>query len=168
FNPVQFDPGWQTAAVVGLAEAIYDDEAFERMRELAEELIKAGCRDERVLKHCRKIGAHVRGCWVLDGLLGRQDPEAGEEEFTWDFTWEHPTINPLKLKRRLQAFGTETGDGKVDEQAALAFARWLDENGDKVWAKYIRVRCELEEKAPGVDYADLFEQYLETAAAMRP
>lgn len=167
FNPVPFAPGWQTAAIVGLAQAIDDREAFERMPELAEELIEAGCRDERVLKHCRKTGTHVRGCWVLDALLGRPDFQA-EEEFTWDFTWEHLTIDPLKLKRRLQEFGTETGDGKVDEQAALAFARWLEESGDKVWAKYIRLRCELDEKAPGADYADLLEQFLETAAAMRP
>jgi hypothetical protein len=168
FHLVPFDPGWQTAAVARLAQAIYDQEAFERMPLLAEELVKAGCRDERVLKHCRKTGAHVRGCWVLDALLGKQDPEAAEDEFSWDVSWEHPTIDPLKIKRRLQEFGTEAGDGRVDAQAALEFARWLEENGDKAWAKYIRVRCELDENAPGANYADLFEQFLEAGAAMRP
>jgi uncharacterized protein (TIGR02996 family) len=167
FNPVRVDPGWQTAAVVGLAQTIDDQEAFEHMPSLAEELVKAGCRDERVLKHCRKTGAHARGCWVVDALLGRQDLQA-EEDFTWDFTWEHPTIDPLRLKRRLQEFGTGTGDGQVNDQAALRFAGWLEENGDRAWAKYIRVRCELDGKAPGADYADLFEQFLEAAAGMRP
>jgi hypothetical protein len=47
------------------------------MPELAKELIKAGCDDERILKHCRKKGSvHVRGCWVLDGLLGQPRLEA--------------------------------------------------------------------------------------------
>src|SRR5262249_19761407 len=103
FNPVQVDPGWQTPAVVGFAQAIDDEEAFDRMPQLAEQLLKAGCKDERVLKHCRKTGAHVRGCWVVDALLGRPELEA-QAEVTWDFTWEHPTIDPLKLKRRLQEF----------------------------------------------------------------
>ncbi len=167
FNPVHFDPGWRTAAVVGLAQTIDAEEAFGRMPLLAEELARAGCRDERVLKHSRKTGAHARGCWVVDALLGRPAFQA-EEAFTWDFTWEHPTIDPLKLKRRLQEFGTETGDGKVNDRTALELARWLEENGDRAWAKYIRVRCALDDKSPGADYADLFEQYLETAAAMRP
>src|SRR5262249_28469537 len=65
FNPVQVDPGWQTPAVVGFAQAIDDEEAFDRMPQLAEQLLKAGCKDERVLRHCRKTGAHVRGCWVV-------------------------------------------------------------------------------------------------------
>jgi hypothetical protein len=168
FNPVAIDPGWKTAAVVGLAKAMYDEEDFGRMPRLADELARAGCRDERVLKHCRKSGDHVRGCWVLDGLLGREDLAAAEEEFTWDFTWEHPTIDPEKLKRRLQQFGAESGDGKVDEPAALEFARWLERNGDRAWASYIRVRCELDDKVPGADYADRFEQFREAAAAMRP
>ena len=34
-------------------------------------LLRAGCRDRAVLEHCREKG-HGRGCWVIDGLLGRE------------------------------------------------------------------------------------------------
>jgi hypothetical protein len=39
---------------------------------LAETLVRAGCRDRAILDHCRARGPHVRGCWVLDALLGRE------------------------------------------------------------------------------------------------
>jgi hypothetical protein len=31
----------------------------------------AGCEDEAVLSHCRSDGPHVRGCWVVDLVLGK-------------------------------------------------------------------------------------------------
>ena len=31
FRPVAFDPRWRTSDVLGLAQAIYDDRAFERI-----------------------------------------------------------------------------------------------------------------------------------------
>ena len=31
----------------------------------------AGCAEQAVLEHCRKGGEHVRGCWVVDLLLGK-------------------------------------------------------------------------------------------------
>jgi hypothetical protein len=64
---------WNDGAVVKLAQAIYEGRAFERMPELAEALEQAGCREPEVLAHCRQQGqAHVRGCWVVDLVLGRQ------------------------------------------------------------------------------------------------
>jgi len=39
---------------------------------LADALEEAGCTDADVLSHCRGPGAHVRGCWLLDRLTGRE------------------------------------------------------------------------------------------------
>lgn len=72
FHPVGIERSWLTAAVVGLAEAIYSDWAFERLRMLADALEEAGCNDEAILSHCRGSGPHVGGCWVTDLILGRQ------------------------------------------------------------------------------------------------
>ncbi|MFO0850446.1 MAG: hypothetical protein U0871_18075 [Gemmataceae bacterium] len=70
-DPVTFDKRWRTRAVVGLAEGIAADAGFDRLPVLADALEEAGCDDRRVLDHCRGPGPHVRGCWVVDGLLGK-------------------------------------------------------------------------------------------------
>jgi hypothetical protein len=72
FRPVTFDSRWRTSDVVGLARAIYDDKAFERMPILADALMDAGCEDEQIITHCRGDGPHVRGCWVVDLVLGKE------------------------------------------------------------------------------------------------
>jgi hypothetical protein len=54
-----------------LAEDVYEEKAFERMGVLGDALEDAGCTDEVVLSHCRQGAEHVRGCWVLDLILGR-------------------------------------------------------------------------------------------------
>jgi len=38
---------------------------------LADALQDAGCDNEDVLSHGRSEGPHVRGCWVVDMILGR-------------------------------------------------------------------------------------------------
>jgi hypothetical protein len=38
---------------------------------LADALEEAGCQDQEILSHCRSGGEHVRGCWVIDLLLGK-------------------------------------------------------------------------------------------------
>ena len=72
FRPVTFDPSWRTLSVVGLAQTMYDNRAFDQMSDLADALERAGCRDEAILDHCRMPGEHVRGCWVLDLVLGKE------------------------------------------------------------------------------------------------
>jgi hypothetical protein len=72
FRPVTCEPAWLTSDVVALARGIYDDKAFDRMPILADALQDAGCANEEVLSHCRGAGPHVRGCWVLDLLFGKQ------------------------------------------------------------------------------------------------
>jgi hypothetical protein len=66
FRPVTLNLTWLTSNVVLLAEAIYQDRAFERMPILADALMDAGCEDDSILAHCRSEGPHVRGCWVVD------------------------------------------------------------------------------------------------------
>lgn len=71
-SPITIDPRWRTSDVVGLARAIYDDRAFERIPILADALMDAGCENEEIIGHCRGEGPHVRGCWVVDLILGKQ------------------------------------------------------------------------------------------------
>jgi hypothetical protein len=71
-RPVSFNPRWRSADAVGLARGIYDERAFERLPLLADALMDAGCGDEQVLEHCRSEGPHVRGCWVVDLVLGKE------------------------------------------------------------------------------------------------
>ena len=71
FRPIEFDPSWRTTAVVNLADAIYIDRAFDRLPILADALQDAGCEHEDILAHCRGPGPHVRGCWVIDFVLGK-------------------------------------------------------------------------------------------------
>lgn len=71
FRPVSFHPEWRTEAVVALARGIYAGRAWARMPVLADALEDAGGDDPDVLGHCRVPNAHVRACWVVDGLLGR-------------------------------------------------------------------------------------------------
>ena len=71
FRPVAFDPRWRTETAVALATGIYADRAFDRMPVLADALEEAGCDQVDVLAHCRGPGPHARGCWVVDGVLGK-------------------------------------------------------------------------------------------------
>lgn len=71
FRPITLDPSWHTSTVVSLSEAIYGDRAFDRMPILADALEEAGCTNQDILQHCRGGGEHVRGCWVVDMILGK-------------------------------------------------------------------------------------------------
>jgi hypothetical protein len=72
FRPVALDPAWLTSDVLALARGIYEERAFDRMPILADALQDAGCTNEDVLTHCRDPKqVHVRGCWLLDLLLGK-------------------------------------------------------------------------------------------------
>jgi hypothetical protein len=71
-RPVDLLAAWRTPMVVALAESIYDDGAFDPLPILADALEDAGCDNADILNHCRQPGVHVRGCWVVDLLLGKE------------------------------------------------------------------------------------------------
>ena len=75
FRPASIDPTvltWNCATVPRMAQAISDDRAFDRLPILADALEEAGCSEPAILSHCRSGSEHVRGCWVIDLLLGRE------------------------------------------------------------------------------------------------
>jgi hypothetical protein len=75
FHTFTIDPSllaWNDGTVVRIAQAIYDERAFDWMPILADALEDAGCDNADILRHCREPGEHVRGCWVVDLLLGKE------------------------------------------------------------------------------------------------
>jgi hypothetical protein len=74
FRPVTAAPAWLSwngATVPKLAQAIYEERRFTDLPILADALEEAGCDHADVLTHCRSGAEHVRGCWVVDLLLGK-------------------------------------------------------------------------------------------------
>ena len=71
FRPVAFDPSWGSSAALGLAWSMYESRDFAAMPILADALEESGCESADILSHCRGPGPHVRGCWVVDLVLGK-------------------------------------------------------------------------------------------------
>jgi hypothetical protein len=78
FRPLTLNNSWLTPTVTSLAQGIYDERQLpsghldnQRMGILADALEENGCDNTDILNHCRQPGEHVRGCWVLDLLLGK-------------------------------------------------------------------------------------------------
>ncbi len=72
-RPVAFDPDWRTSTVMQLARGIYDQRTFDQLPILADALQDAGCDADAILDHFRDPTAtHVRGCWALDLVLGKE------------------------------------------------------------------------------------------------
>jgi hypothetical protein len=82
FRPVAVNPAWlawQGGAIPRLAQAAYDQRELPgghldpaHLAVLADALEEAGCSDPHILGHLRSTGPHVRGCHVLDALLGKE------------------------------------------------------------------------------------------------
>jgi hypothetical protein len=51
---------------------MYEARDFSAMPILADALQDAGCDNDDILDHCRGPGPHVRGCWVVDLVLGEE------------------------------------------------------------------------------------------------
>jgi len=71
FRPYVFDASHRTEAAVAIARSMYDSRDFSVAPVLADALEDAGLTDAAVLGHLRQAGGHVRGCWVVDAVLGR-------------------------------------------------------------------------------------------------
>jgi hypothetical protein len=72
FRPPVFSPSWRTDTAVALARQAYDSRDFSILPILADALEEAGSESEDILAHCRGPGPHVRGCWVVDLVLGKE------------------------------------------------------------------------------------------------
>jgi hypothetical protein len=80
FREVPIDPAWLACngTVRRLAEVAYNERQLPagtldvaRLAVLADALEEAGCDDAGLLGHLRSPGPHVRGCAVIDALLGK-------------------------------------------------------------------------------------------------
>jgi len=70
---------WNEGRVPTLAHALYEERCLPegtldsaRLAVLADALEEAGCTEKPVLSHLRAPGPHVRGCWAVDRLLGKE------------------------------------------------------------------------------------------------
>jgi hypothetical protein len=79
FRPAAGDPSLLMPAVLTLAQAAYDERLLPsgeleraRLSVLSDALEEAGCTDSDILSHLRSPGPHVRGCWALDLILGKE------------------------------------------------------------------------------------------------
>ncbi len=82
FHPPQPLPAsllrWHDNIIPRMANAIYEERHLPsghldpaRLAVLADALEEVGCTDADLLGHLRGPGPHVRGCWVVDLLLGK-------------------------------------------------------------------------------------------------
>jgi len=82
FRPIQVEPAWLAwhgGAIVRLAQPVYEERELPsghldagRLAVLADMLEEAGCADAEILGHLRGPGPHVRGCFAVDAILGKQ------------------------------------------------------------------------------------------------
>jgi hypothetical protein len=82
FRPVAVNPDWlrwNGGVVEHLARAAYEERTLPggeldatRLSILADALEDAGCTYGEILNHLRSPGPHVRGCWAVDLLLGKE------------------------------------------------------------------------------------------------
>lgn len=75
FRKVRFEEKWRTETAVALAQQFYERAEAASLPILADALEEAGCDEPAVLAHARDIHQpHVRGCWVVDLVLGKEWP----------------------------------------------------------------------------------------------
>jgi hypothetical protein len=73
FRPVVFAREWRTDTTLPLAWQVYESRDFSALPILADALQDAGCDSAELLAHLRdECAPHVRGCWALDRVLGKE------------------------------------------------------------------------------------------------
>jgi hypothetical protein len=73
FRPIHLDRywlDWNGGFIACMARQIYEERRFQELPYLADALMDAGCGNEILLRHLHVPQGHMRGCWVLDLLLG--------------------------------------------------------------------------------------------------
>jgi hypothetical protein len=63
-------PEWNNSVIAKLAKGMYEQRRFAHMPVLADALEEAGCTETEIISHCRSPQLHVRGCWLVDIILG--------------------------------------------------------------------------------------------------
>jgi hypothetical protein len=63
---------WNDGTIPRLAGLVYAERRWDDLPVLADAVEEAGCSDADLLAHLRGGGEHIRGCWVLDTLLGKE------------------------------------------------------------------------------------------------
>ena len=65
------ESAWLTPYVIDVADTIYGERRFSDLPFLADALEEAGSDNGDLLNHARQHGVPVKGCWLLDALLGK-------------------------------------------------------------------------------------------------
>lgn len=63
---------WNSGTIPSLSQHMYNLRDFSTMSILGDALEEAGCQDSYILSHCRHSNPHIRGCWVIDAILGKR------------------------------------------------------------------------------------------------
>jgi hypothetical protein len=71
FRPVSLDRSRLNDKTRSVARTIYDKGLFADLPRLGRALKDAGCANQELLDHCQWPTRHVRGCWVVDLVLGK-------------------------------------------------------------------------------------------------
>ena len=73
FRSITLKLAWRSLDVISVAKGINASQDFSGMPVLADALQEAGCDSDDILNHLRDTNAtHVRGCWALDLVLGKE------------------------------------------------------------------------------------------------
>jgi hypothetical protein len=75
FQKSGIDPAWLSwhdGVILALAQKIYAQRDFAQLPILADALEEASCTDAAIFEHGRQAANHVRGCWLVDLILGRE------------------------------------------------------------------------------------------------
>jgi hypothetical protein len=71
FRGARSTNSWECATIISLAQSIYSERKFDLMPALGAALSDAGCTELSVLEHCARPD-HVKGCFLVDMLLGKE------------------------------------------------------------------------------------------------
>jgi len=72
FQHVEISEKLVSSTSARIAASIYEECAFDRLPILADALQESGVENADVLNHLRSVRSHVRGCWVLNLILGKK------------------------------------------------------------------------------------------------
>jgi proteasome lid subunit RPN8/RPN11 len=118
FRYIALNTAWLTPTVASLAQAAYEERLLpvgslerSRLAVLADAVEEAGCDNADILSHLRGPGPHVRGCWALDLLLGKEEGRNRLEFRPQQFVREWHLAQPAPFRLRLprEVYGQMVG-----------------------------------------------------------